>query len=413
MMINRNNYEAFFLDFIEGRLNEEQRAEVQLFLLKHPDLAAELEDLTALPLAENLISPAERLSLYQSLTPGEDPIYPPFAFKKPDRPAQPIFLPKLQAPAILYVGKHALYHQLNAASWNLLPGWTTRLYKPLDKSKLMALKADGVLPRLVAPAIVFENKSALYKAVTPVVPLAPAAQGAKIIGMRRSLYYGAAAAAIAAIIWMGAFDNPNTIVADRAKTNTEQEREVNSTPEKTSAPDATPIQEDSAAQNAPKNPSTRRDSSPQTKPVSNEDFTPDVAVQTPSSPSQKVQNEDQQAPQQMNIISPNTPSHEEAVAQETNTAQEFIPVVNINEEKNALAITASANNRSYSNLWEFAKDRAKSKIWGNENYPKEDYAFSLVKKELDKSDDIEIEGSPKKEKGKFHLRIGKFSITKH
>lgn len=44
MNINRENYEIYFLDFIEGNLTEAQKKELQQFLLENPDLASELDD---------------------------------------------------------------------------------------------------------------------------------------------------------------------------------------------------------------------------------------------------------------------------------------------------------------------------------------------------------------------------------
>ena len=41
MKINKNNYEAFFLDYHEGNLSAEQTAELMLFLEKHPGLKEE------------------------------------------------------------------------------------------------------------------------------------------------------------------------------------------------------------------------------------------------------------------------------------------------------------------------------------------------------------------------------------
>jgi len=42
-MINRNNYEAFFLDYVEGNLTEEEKKELFLFLEAHPGLRKEME----------------------------------------------------------------------------------------------------------------------------------------------------------------------------------------------------------------------------------------------------------------------------------------------------------------------------------------------------------------------------------
>lgn len=43
MKITRENYEAWLLDYMEGNLTEDQRAELLVFLSKHPDLEADFE----------------------------------------------------------------------------------------------------------------------------------------------------------------------------------------------------------------------------------------------------------------------------------------------------------------------------------------------------------------------------------
>jgi hypothetical protein len=43
MKITRDNYEIWFLDYLEGRLSEESMEEVRHFLIRYPDLANELE----------------------------------------------------------------------------------------------------------------------------------------------------------------------------------------------------------------------------------------------------------------------------------------------------------------------------------------------------------------------------------
>ncbi len=51
MRINRDNYEAFFLDYLEGTLAPFLHQELLAFLAAHPDLAAELESYEKLTLA--------------------------------------------------------------------------------------------------------------------------------------------------------------------------------------------------------------------------------------------------------------------------------------------------------------------------------------------------------------------------
>lgn len=50
-MINRLNYESWFVDFLDGKLTGEQLDQLHVFLAKNPDLAAELEEISVdLPL---------------------------------------------------------------------------------------------------------------------------------------------------------------------------------------------------------------------------------------------------------------------------------------------------------------------------------------------------------------------------
>jgi len=46
-MIGRDNYEIWFIDFLDGKLSSAQEAELYVFLSLNPDLKAELEDLSA------------------------------------------------------------------------------------------------------------------------------------------------------------------------------------------------------------------------------------------------------------------------------------------------------------------------------------------------------------------------------
>ncbi|MEQ8907836.1 MAG: hypothetical protein RIC95_01475 [Vicingaceae bacterium] len=48
--VNPHNYEAFFLDYLEGKLSAREKAEVDAFLEKHPELKAELEEFETISL---------------------------------------------------------------------------------------------------------------------------------------------------------------------------------------------------------------------------------------------------------------------------------------------------------------------------------------------------------------------------
>jgi hypothetical protein len=70
MNINRHNYEAFFLDYIEGRLSHDQEIELKEFLSSHPDLAPELDEYESIRLdAKEQIIFKDKSSIKK--TPGE------------------------------------------------------------------------------------------------------------------------------------------------------------------------------------------------------------------------------------------------------------------------------------------------------------------------------------------------------
>lgn len=52
MSINRNNYELFFIDYIDGKLSAEEVAELMLFIAAHPDLKEELNNFELSPVLE-------------------------------------------------------------------------------------------------------------------------------------------------------------------------------------------------------------------------------------------------------------------------------------------------------------------------------------------------------------------------
>jgi hypothetical protein len=63
MKINLQNYEEYFVRFLDGDLPSEEVAEVKLFLQRHPGLNAELNAFkaTMLPADENIFFPGKEL----------------------------------------------------------------------------------------------------------------------------------------------------------------------------------------------------------------------------------------------------------------------------------------------------------------------------------------------------------------
>ena len=56
MQIDRSNYEIWFIDWLDGNLNNHQAEHLKLFLDQNPDLREELNDLTSLYLVSSDIS---------------------------------------------------------------------------------------------------------------------------------------------------------------------------------------------------------------------------------------------------------------------------------------------------------------------------------------------------------------------
>jgi hypothetical protein len=64
--INIHNYQAFFLDFLEGKLSRNEREEMDRFLVDHPELQTELVEFQSLPLANEPLTYDNKLGLKKS-----------------------------------------------------------------------------------------------------------------------------------------------------------------------------------------------------------------------------------------------------------------------------------------------------------------------------------------------------------
>lgn len=146
--MNRNNYEIFFLDYLDGTLSEKEIDCFLDFVRKNPDLQQELEDLDKFKLPEQTIRFDAKKKLYR---------------KKEELPAE-------NYTAIAYL-EGDLNQAESAEFLHLLK------FQPEQEKELELLAKT----RLVADqTIVFPNKKALYKRTL----------------QRKLLYYSSAAAAV-------------------------------------------------------------------------------------------------------------------------------------------------------------------------------------------------------------------------
>ena len=65
MKINQHNYEEFFIDYLDGNLSDSQIIELENFLLQHPELREELEDMENIVISEENIHFHKKESLLQ------------------------------------------------------------------------------------------------------------------------------------------------------------------------------------------------------------------------------------------------------------------------------------------------------------------------------------------------------------
>jgi hypothetical protein len=56
MSINKNNYETFLIDYLDGKLNANEVSEVLLFLEQHPDIKAEFEGISGMSIPQEELS---------------------------------------------------------------------------------------------------------------------------------------------------------------------------------------------------------------------------------------------------------------------------------------------------------------------------------------------------------------------
>ncbi len=354
MRITRDNYEVYFIDFIDGNLDASLQEEMRLFLAANPDLSEEMDGLDGFSFNAESHSGINKSDLYKSVAPGEKPVHPPVVSKH-EKPvgAKPVVLPRLKAPEIIFDAKFMLYQQQSVAS---------------------------------------------------VIPISPKSEtGARVVTMRRTMYYASAAAAIAVLLW---FNMPLT--SHKAGMASEWEKEV-----------INGVSKDSIRENA--SPSKPRNME-RVDDVSN-----DVAYQPkknnrPSKSGTIVPNKNEVKEEQENFPKEINELPEENYANQNPVINPIDPNENsFGGNGNGSIINTSSkgasNSRRYSSVLEFAENKAKETLWGSEDYPTDNFTSSLVKRQFERTReerDLPI-GMERKDEGKrrvWRIRIGKFEYIR-
>lgn len=401
MMITRDNYEVFFMDYIDGTLSADQRKQVEAFLVAHPDLAAELEGLSDVQFKIPNDHSVEKLDLYKAQAPGEKPAFPPVA-KEKHSGLRPVIVPRLKPEMVVFDAKAALYQQERSLYWNLLPGYGARKAKRADLAVLRGAHGAVVLPKLVAPTIVFEHKAALYQKGATVVPMAPAQQGAKVFTLKRAFYYTSAAAAIAALLWMNMPNDPMPASVAENPERGVQDTKAPQVNDSIGENENGLINEPDSAQ---PNGTYRQGGTKKAAPVYEANPFDMPEQEVAHNPSQSVDKNQESKGFEQNPQMPNAPSPN---MEQRATTQE------------AYAQAAAKRNgaKQYNGIWDFAEDKAKKALWGGEDYPEEQFTSSWFKKNINKTSKeldlpVDIESEKDDQRKVFRIRIGRFEYVRY
>lgn len=442
MSIERTNYEIWFLDYCEGRLSPEQRAEVEAFVLLHPDLAAELDEMKDFMLSASFDAQEEVFDIKDALKKPESGFSPQelewllvkelegdlSADEQRKLEALKAAFPSMQRDAALYA-----HTKLSAIAEQFEAKSTLHFSEAIDLNDpqmLMAAEVEGDLnkeqqarlhhaiaahPHLKreralmalahAPqsAEVFDAKDKLYKKATPVIVL-----------FNRWAFTAAAAAVVGILFWWSTQSGISTDSGVAQQSPTEKTAPVlpndsTGTTPNNNATDAAPAIAPGNGTNTPENSDAPR--------------VPRSVRMAPA-----VENEGQTAQQTPIPVGPSPQLEEPTTAPENNVAQQVpaTPVAPTPAYTNTTPAEATAANapqrstpKQAMTIWEFAEDKAKSALWGSNDYPKDAFAAALVQKEIQRRNEekkvpasISVQDINEGDERRQRLRIGKFEISR-
>lgn len=386
MEINRNNYEAWFLDYIEGNLSAEREAMLLLFLEHNPDLKQELEGFEMISLSDDQPSfelkdtlkktDEKTLERFESLSIGsleninsaeESDELNRMLKEMPalEKELLQFYKTKIQAESVsldekeLYLKNTSLFQ--SAASnrdlliIGLLEGWFTESEnKKIEKhckenAELGALLSAYSKTKLSKEEVVFSDKNSLYKK-----------EGKIVVFQRSTLYRIFAAAAVVTLIftlWPKQDEYKNELSAQKKNNTIPREDNKDSLPMNTTEWSTENNQfAESNSIRAKQNPINKHQQ---------------VAVN--ENPIQEIANEDRKELKDTIIT---THSPQENVAQQNNPKDSA--AVNVQQTTEDLALQNNANsNDEFMSVGEYLKKKTNEKLFGKEEVNKNDVQQSI------------------------------------
>jgi hypothetical protein len=435
--INKSNYEAYFLDYLEGRLSAADAEDLFAFLITHPSLAEELEemrvgfevvnnisdlelhsetldeqakftlrktddgsglsnnDLLLVKELEGDISLEER-ALLDALCAKNQQLYRERAAMKKT---------KLVPPAVTFEEKATIAWPMEADMSDIDMLLAAAVEGDLNASEIHSLQSlfsspaafQSALLRMrqavLAPTIVlFEHKASLRRKETVVIPL------------RRYLAYTAAAAAMAVLIYT-VWPQQNTNARMAATWENEQIDLQHSTP-------PLPQEKQNTQETSWLAPTKIQYRLLDTQLVNNLPS----GIKRDSLPSNSASPEKANAPQEVlytNQEEKNLPESIAPLTKQEALAQDENPV------------TYEADNQKFFTIREIVEYKVKSWVWGGKNYPDKSFGMALLNREFEKYTSkmrkkknnggrgLEFENVNTQHEHFRRFKIGRFEYKKH
>jgi hypothetical protein len=412
-MINKTNYEIWFIDYLDGKLSVDQVAELLLFVDEHPELGEELDGMSDVVLSAEAPKFPNKSSLMKSELPVSEADVHLLLARKLEGDLSP--------EDLSWADELISSHEEVARAWSFLSltklspetiefADKSKLLKPVEVVEgsddlLLAAIAEGDAQlseaghiknageevaalgkmRLVSDdKVVFPNKNLLKRKAAVVRPM--------------WFRYAQAAAAVALLVlgWRF-FQDPQPITGDGLASHSgivapklvEVAHQVEGSAFSASEEEGATTQQSSSSQLPTHIPEVHQ---------------PTFAYITPPSLIEglAIRALDLFAPERGELVASNS---------------EFV-VVALREGEKDIDPTINPDYQ-YATVKDFMADKAKAKIWGSKDYPEEDFTIALAEKAMVKINDrtgsdlavVPKDARPNDSKG-FYFRIGAFEIKR-
>jgi hypothetical protein len=425
MIITRNNYEPFVIDYLDGALSHEMTAELLLFLELNPDIATEVDGLNNEPIfSEAPLLFEQKDSLRKSEIPehADELMFLvteglASSDQKSELDSLLVSNPSLEkeframqkarwtAEPIVFENKTSLYKSEESASLTgdmrlaaLLEGdlnakESARLHSEIKADRTLASSWSAMQKTKLSPVVIpFEAKDSLYR------------KQARVITLRRALYFAAAACAL---FFVALFWNSENVMSPVASNNSHETPTIK-TPETHGQTAPTPNSEPQKEELILTDPSLaftpKSSDNKGTQEVSPKKNNVNPEIQTPDPNEGYADN---------SVKTNRLNSKNPGIIKTSRATGEIIPTKAAVAELPLPENTAQATTptETFPTILQFVGEKAREKILGDEPL-EEATAYALVEKGLNKISGQENAKIERKNRG-FRFKLGKFEVERN